>query len=110
MHIDITPNLQSLPRFFISCNSVATHRAPVAPRGCPIAIAPPLTLIFSGSSPSLFRQYTNWEANASFISKRSISSSSRPAALTATGIAAAGPTPMMAGSTPTAVKVLDDSQ
>lgn len=28
MHIDITPNLQSLPRFFISCNSVATHRAP----------------------------------------------------------------------------------
>lgn len=28
MHIDITPNRQSLPRFFISCNSVATHRAP----------------------------------------------------------------------------------
>lgn len=29
---------------------------PVAPKGCPMAIAPPLTLIFSGSSPSLFRQ------------------------------------------------------
>lgn len=52
---------------------------------------------------------THW-SSTSFISKRSISSSSRPAALTATGIAAAGPTPMMAGSTPTAVKVLDDSQ
>lgn len=29
-----------------------------------MAIAPPLTLIFSGSSPSLSRQYTNWDANA----------------------------------------------
>ena len=29
-----------------------------------MAIAPPLTLIFSGSSPSLLRQYTNWDANA----------------------------------------------
>lgn len=28
MHIDITPNRQSLPCFLISCNSVATHRAP----------------------------------------------------------------------------------
>lgn len=37
---------------------------PVAPKGCPIAIAPPLTLIFCESSPSLLRQYTNWEAKA----------------------------------------------
>jgi len=42
----------------------------------------------------------------SFISKRSISSSSRPAAFTAAGIATAGPTPMMAGSTPTTTNVL----
>lgn len=35
-----------------------------------------------------------------------MSSSSKPAAFTAAGIATAGPTPMMAGSTPTAVNVL----
>lgn len=29
MHIEMTPNRQSLPRRFISCSSVATHRAPV---------------------------------------------------------------------------------
>lgn len=29
MHIDITPKRQSLPRLFISCNRVATQRAPV---------------------------------------------------------------------------------
>lgn len=37
-------------------------------------------------------------------------SSSRPADLTAAGIATAGPTPMMAGSTPTAAKVLQGHQ
>lgn len=42
------------------------------------------------------------------ISKRSILSSSRPADLTAAGIATAGPTPMTAGSTPTAAKVLQE--
>jgi hypothetical protein len=30
MHIDITPNRLSLPRRFISCNRVATHRAPTS--------------------------------------------------------------------------------
>ncbi|KAJ0953356.1 hypothetical protein HanPSC8_Chr02g0082891 [Helianthus annuus] len=29
MHIDTTPNRQSLPRRFISCSRVATQRAPV---------------------------------------------------------------------------------
>lgn len=46
----------------------------------------------------------------SFISKRSISSSSRPADLTAAGIATAGPIPIMAGSTPTAAKVLHEQR
>ncbi|KAF5820165.1 hypothetical protein HanXRQr2_Chr02g0085721 [Helianthus annuus] len=64
MHIDTTPNRQSLPRRFISCSRVATQRLPVAPKGCPIAIAPPLTLIFCGSISSFFWQYTNCDANA----------------------------------------------
>lgn len=39
-----------------------------------------------------------------------MSSSSKPAALTAAGIATVGPTPMIAGLTPTAAKVLHDQQ
>ena len=36
-------------------------------KGCPKAIAPPLTLTFSGSMPSFLMQYTHWDANASLI-------------------------------------------
>lgn len=32
MHIEITPKRQSFPLRFISCNNVATHRAPVYSR------------------------------------------------------------------------------
>ena len=48
------------------------------------------------------------EPATSFISNRSISLSSSPAACTAAGIAAAGPTPITAGSTPTAAKLLQE--
>ena len=84
-----TPNLQSLPRRFISFRRVATHRAPerqitsldefaqkdvvigtnsngraikvdvplpVAPTGCPRAIAPPFTFTLERSSPNLLQQ------------------------------------------------------
>ena len=44
--------------------------------------------------------------HTSFNSKRSISSISRPADFTAAGMATAGPTPITAGSTPTATKLL----
>lgn len=42
----------------------------------------------------------------SLISNKSMLPSSRPADFTAAGIATAGPTPMTAGSTPTAAKLL----
>lgn len=57
MHMDTTPKRAPLPRRASSCSSVAVSLAPVQPRGCPIAIAPPLGLTFSGSSPSFSMQY-----------------------------------------------------
>lgn len=41
-------------------------RVPEAPRGCPMAIAPPLTLLFSGSSPRALATARYWGAKASF--------------------------------------------
>ena len=46
------------------------------------------------------------DANASLSSKRSMLSMLRPADFTAAGMATEGPIPMMAGSTPTAEKLL----
>lgn len=48
----------------IIMKKIFVTQIPVAPKGCPSAIAPPLTLIFSGSSSSFLRQYTNWDAKA----------------------------------------------
>lgn len=44
----------------------AVMRAPEAPSGCPMAIAPPLTLLFSGSRPRAFATARYWGAKASF--------------------------------------------
>lgn len=44
----------------------AVIRVPEAPRGCPMAIAPPLTLVFSGSRPRALATARYWGANASF--------------------------------------------
>lgn len=44
----------------------AVMRVPEAPSGCPIAMAPPFTLLFSGSSPSALATARYWGANASF--------------------------------------------
>ena len=49
MHSVARPFLES--RFCISCSSVTSTRAPDAPIGWPIAIAPPLTLTFDVSQP-----------------------------------------------------------
>src|ERR1051325_8489463 len=67
-----------------------------------MAIAPPLGFTRGSlrSSLSSLRQPSTWLANASLISIRSISSSFRPARSSARGMAYAGPTPMMRGSTP----------
>ena len=70
-------------------------------------LIPPFALTFSRSSSSLLGQATNWDANASLISKKWISPNYKSTTLTTTGIAMAGPTPMITGSTPMAVKVLN---
>src|SRR5579864_6869656 len=83
-----------------SCSSVITNRVPVAPSGCPRAIAPPLTLTLLRSRPSSFSTARYCPAKASFTSIRSISSSLSPAFLSATREAGTGPLPMILGSTP----------
>ena len=55
-----------------SCTRATTRRAPLIPSGWPIAIAPPLTLTRSGSSPSSRMTASVCEANASLSSTRSI--------------------------------------
>lgn len=47
----------------------AVMRVPEAPRGWPTAIAPPLTLLFSGSRPRALATARYWGANASFTWK-----------------------------------------
>lgn len=44
----------------------AVIRVPEAPRGCPIAIAPPFTLLLSGSKPRALATARYWGAKASF--------------------------------------------
>ena len=52
---------------------LAVSLAPVHPSGCPSAIAPPLGLTRSGSSPASRITANDWAANASFNSMTSIS-------------------------------------
>ncbi len=58
--------------------SVSRSRVPLMPSGWPSAIAPPFTLTLSRSRPSSFSTERYCAANASLISKRSMSSSARP--------------------------------
>ena len=66
------------PRRLPSISACPTRRAPDIPYGWPIEIAPPSTLNRSGSMPSLSRQYSAWQANASFSSHSPMSSTVRP--------------------------------
>ena len=75
-------------------------RAPDAPTGCPIEMAPPLTFTLSMSNPSSRATAMDWAAKASLASTRSISSMVRPAIFKALREAGMGPTPMILGSTP----------
>ena len=61
-----------------SCTSVRTSRVPDAPSGCPSATAPPFTFSRARSSSSAFSHATTWGANASLISKRSMSVRGEP--------------------------------
>ena len=74
--------------------------APVAPSGWPIAIAPPLTLSFSSGMFRSFWNFSTTEANASFSSNRSMSSTVRPARSSTFLVAGVGPVSMMIGSAP----------
>ena len=65
-------------------------RAPDAPIGWPRAIAPPFTLTFDSSTPSIRTELIATDANASLISNRSMSSSLRPAFSRAALVALAG--------------------
>ncbi len=76
-------------------------RVPLAASGCPMAIAPPCTLVLARSSPSSRSTARYCGANASFTSTRSICSSFIPAFCSALRAAGAGPIPMYPGSTPT---------
>ena len=69
MHSVARPFLAS--RFCISCSSVTSTRAPDAPIGWPIAIAPPLTLTFEVSQPRSLLTAQACAAKASLASIRS---------------------------------------
>src|SRR5207342_3351476 len=68
--------------------------------GCPIAIAPPLTLTLLVSHPRSLLTAQACAAKASFASTKSRSSFFQPAFLSAAREAGIGPVPMIDGSTP----------
>ena len=61
-----------------SWSKVAICLAPVQPRGCPKAMAPPFGFTLSAGISSLLTQYAAWLAKASLISNTSMSSILRP--------------------------------
>ncbi len=79
---------------------MAVIRAPLAPSGCPRAIAPPDTLTRAGSRPSSRMQGMACAANASFNSTRSRSATESPRRASSFLVAGTGPSPMQLGSTP----------
>src|SRR6267154_5193888 len=70
----------------ISRSKVAVSLAPVQPSGWPRAMAPPLTFTLAGSMPRTFNTASDCAAKASFSSKRSMSSSERPAIFNTLGM------------------------
>ena len=60
----------------------------------------PLTFVISCGMPRMRVLATHIDANASLISNRSTSSTSRPARASAFGIANVGPRPVSPGATP----------
>src|SRR5579864_1541311 len=81
--------------------SVVVSRIPVAARGWPMAMAPPLTLTLSRSSCSSRSTAMICAAKASLISKRSMEFRPRPVASRSLRMAVAGPRPIISGGTPT---------
>ena len=98
MHSVASPFFAS--RFVISCSNVTNTRAPDAPIGCPMAIAPPFTFTFAVSQPRSLFTARACAAKASLASIRSRSSTFQPARCNALRVAGIGPVPITAGSTP----------
>ena len=92
-------------RRFISCSSVVSTRAPDAPIGWPIAIAPPFTFTLLVSQPMSLLTAQACAANASLASIRSRSCGFQPAFSSARRLAGIGPVPMIAGSTPACAQI-----
>src|SRR5580698_1001510 len=88
------------PERCISCSRVVRMRAPDAPIGWPMAIAPPLTFTLAGSRPSSRTTLSDWAAKASLLSIRSRSETFQPAFSSAFWVAGIGPVPMISGGTP----------
>ncbi|CPU61597.1 Uncharacterised protein [Mycobacteroides abscessus] len=86
-----------------SLSMVANSLAPVAPSGCPKAIAPPFGLTFFRSTSSSLAQASTTGANASLISTTSMSSMVRPVFSSAYRVAGIGPVSMNTGSSPRAL-------
>mmetsp|Transcript_30938 Transcript_30938/g.100755 ORF Transcript_30938/g.100755 Transcript_30938/m.100755 type:complete len:216 (+) Transcript_30938:130-777(+) len=82
----------------ISHRSVAASFAPVAPKGCPSAIAPPFTFRRDGSAPMAFAHAMGTLANASFTSYKPISPMVSPARSSAFWVAGMGPVSIATGS------------
>src|SRR5580692_6915490 len=88
MHSVARPFLAS--RFCISCSNGTSTRAPDAPTGWPIAIAPPLTLTLEVSQPRSLLTAQAWAAKASLASIRSRSPMLQPAFFSAAREAGSG--------------------
>ena len=65
-------------RLSSSLSKVVINLVPVAPSGCPSAMAPPLTFNLARSAPSSFAHATGTEAKASLTSYKSMSSMASP--------------------------------
>src|SRR5581483_6381463 len=106
MAMPMPPPMQSVARpflasrFCISCSRVVRIRAPEAPIGWPMAIAPPLTFTLLASQPMSLFTASAWAAKASLASTRSRSLMAHPAFSSALREAGMGPEPMILGSTP----------
>src|SRR5262249_9687715 len=97
MAMPMPPPMHSVARPFlalrrcISCSSVTSTRAPEAPMGWPMAMAPPFTLTLPVSQPRSLLTAQAWAANASLASTRSRSSVFQPAFFRASRDAGIGP-------------------
>ncbi len=78
--------------------------APLAPIGWPNAIAPPFTFTFSRLNPAIFSLTSTTDANASFTSNKSISSTDSPVFVKSRLMASPGALASSHASNPTDAK------